>query len=97
MKIKYEIIDLTNNPNDLREGDMVKLRKGMRIGREYGIFILLRYMRYRYYHVVLDKSNRIFKIEGGRTKYGNTATFSYPICMLDLTCVKRLIKIERLN
>lgn len=95
MKIKYEILDLTNNPNDLRAGDMVKLRKGMRMGRRYGGYTLYRHMRYTHYHIILDKVGKIFHIYGGNKTY--LTVFGYPIHMLDLTCVKRPIKIERLN
>lgn len=87
MKSKYKIIDLSNNPHDLQPGDMVKLRKGLIVGKRYGI-ILLRCMRFRWYKTVAQwwyKSDTYNSIR-------LTNDFIYTIQMLDLTCVKRRIE-----
>ena len=97
MKIKYKIIDLSNNPDDLQPGDVVKLCKGMRIGQRYKGWTLYKYMRYTGYHIILGKVGGIFQIEGRKNKCGDSQVFGYPKHMLDLTCVKRLIKGERLS
>lgn len=87
MKSKYKIINLSNNPQDLQPGDMVKLRKGLKIGQRYTI-ILLRGMRFRWYKTIA-------KWEYKSPTYNSlklTNDFIYHTDMLDLTCVKRRIE-----
>lgn len=87
MKKKYKIIDLSNNPQDLQPGDMVKLRKGLKINKHYGSLTLLQYMRFRYYRAIKDFSPEYnIMIVDKRN-----ITWYYSIEMLDLTCVKRRI------
>ena len=97
MNIKYEIIDLSNNPNDLQAGDMVKLRKGLRVGKCYAGYTFYKPMRFRYYKVVNSISaSGAANIELPLSN-GETGLWHFPKVMLDLTFVKRPIKIERLN
>lgn len=87
MNKKYKILDLSNNPYDLQPGDMVKLRKGLKVGETYQLQ-LLRGMRFRWYKTVKhweyksDIYNSIMLTNG----------YIYTIDMLDLTCVKRRIE-----
>lgn len=100
MKIKYEIVDLTNNPQDLQPGDMVKLRKGLKIYQRYDDMTLFPIMRFRYYKTIISTKNFFsgdvnvkLTVTSGETEF----KLFYSSEMLDLTCVKRPIKVEELS
>lgn len=87
MKSKYKIINLSNNPQDLQPGDMVKLRKDLKVGKCYGYLVLLRDMRFRYYRIIRGFSLADNIMIADRCNF----VWYYSTEMLDLTCVKRRI------